>query len=424
MKKITLLFAMLLVAILSYGQVTITPVWEFSVTNGNLGTAVDDVKNGFGISPDGTKLYLSTRTADADQVAIYDAATGTRTGYLPGLSGFQSQYGGDIAVDANGAIYASNVIISGTGALKVAKWSSESANPTLFISTTVFNAGSSNRVGYGMDVRVDASGNGFLLMHRGGTPEFLVWKITNNVPDSQDPTIVFVSAAGLPMTDSYARISIVDDTHFWVDGNQSLPIYCTIKLGGGIMPTTINAERIANRSDINTGVGGATEFTLNGKRFGVFAGNNHGSVAAHQPKHHAVIQELESTGVATSGDVLGKIPENGLGGTTDYTHFVEIVTHVAGNDAYVYLMGGANGIAAFKVNYIPTGLADKETMDVKVLHTSTGISVQFEGLADIELYGINGQLIDKTRVSNSYNKDLNKGVYIIRVNGKAIKFVK
>ncbi len=63
-------------------------------------------------------------------------------------------------------------------------------------------------------------------------------------------------------------------------------------------------------------------------------------------------------------------------------------------------------------------------VEVKILRTPTGISVQFDGEADVELYGISGQLIDKTKVSNNYNKDLEKGAYIIRVNGIATKFVR
>ncbi len=80
-------------------------------------------------------------------------------------------------------------------------------------------------------------------------------------------------------------------------------------------------------------------------------------------------------------------------------------------------------IASFIVN-IPTGLGDQAAMEVKVLRTPSGISVQFDGEADIELYGINGQLIDKVRVSNNYNRDLDKGNYIIRVNGTSHKFVR
>lgn len=642
MKKITLLFAMVFVAMLSYGQIAITPLWEFSVAKGNLGTAVDDVKNGFAVSADGTKLYLSTRASTTNQVAIYNAATGERTGYLAGLNGFASTYGGDIAVDDNGAIYASNVIISETGALMIAKWDSEtSTTPTIFINTTNHTgANTPNRIGYGLDVNIDASGNGWIVMHKGGTNNFLLWQIEANEPKTQDPLIV--TSTGATITDQYTRISFVDATHFWVDGNVALPVLCTITALPEELPL-IAGTRITTRSDINVGVGGAAEFTLAGNRYAVFAGNNHSIVGAYQPGHHAVVQQLAATGTGTSGPVIAKLPENGLGSTTDATHFVEAATYVANGEAFIYLLGGTNGIAAYKVvtaktftvtvpqgtekvyiagsftgkdwdianpleltptsnpnefagtfpcaddveykylsgvnnwdyqeasnlgstpwdpvglveptsgsnrtynaadvvnnwvaqpkvklnvsfaadysgsiptqlfvkgswdgwttpieltassapltvpgvqsapkalnavsftgaigngttdviysnvaykyftdepsadnwelrssdrwsiyplmndeiaNFvtnIPTGVDGKTAMEVKVLRTPTGIAVQFEGEADIELYGVNGQLIDKTRAIDNYTRDLNSGNYIIRVNGKSQKFVR
>lgn len=72
---------------------------------------------------------------------------------------------------------------------------------------------------------------------------------------------------------------------------------------------------------------------------------------------------------------------------------------------------------------VVTGLNQINT-EIALLQTSAGIVVQFNGQADIELYSINGQLIDKTRVSNTYRKDLNRGIYIIRVNGTSHKFVR
>lgn len=625
MRKITFLITMLLVAALSFGQVSLTPIWEFSSQNENITSVVDDVKNGFDISPDGSKLYLSTRLASPNQVAVYDAATGVRSGHLPGLTGFASTYGGDVAVDDNGAIYACNVIISAS-ALTVAKWDNETATPVTFITTTAHTGSNANRIGYGMDVKINSSGNGFIIMHKNGTADFLVWTIVANVPVSQDPTIV--TATGTTITEAYARISIVDDTHFWVDGNAGLPLYCTITLGEE-NPPAITAQRIATRTDINVGVGGAAEFTLAGKRYGVFAVNNHGTATGYQPKHHVLLQELQASGVGVNGAVLHKFPNLGLGGITDASHFVEVITYVSGSTAYIYLMGGLNGIAAFKVQpaktfsvtvpqgtekvYItgsftdklwditapfelaatanpnefsgtfpcadvveykylcgkgdwdyqeasslgstawnptdkvkPTGGSnrtynasdvvtywvaqpgvklnvnfaegstvpsklfvkgswdnwttpieltsatspkfsgmigngttdliysniaykyyttdeadpnweanadgndindrwsiypsmndeiarfktqlstgiDQPTMDVKVLLTPSGISVRFDGDADIELYSISGQLIEKTRAYNNYDRDLQSGIYIIRVNGNSQKFVR
>ncbi len=60
----------------------------------------------------------------------------------------------------------------------------------------------------------------------------------------------------------------------------------------------------------------------------------------------------------------------------------------------------------------------------RIARTSSGIEVSLDGQSTIELYTINGMMIDKTVTSGTYSKDLNNGVYVIRINGKATKFVK
>jgi len=42
----------------------------------------------------------------------------------------------------------------------------------------------------------------------------------------------------------------------------------------------------------------------------------------------------------------------------------------------------------------------------------------------VELYTINGMLIEKTKTSGTYSRTLNEGMYILCINGKATKFVK
>jgi len=354
MKKITLFLIVMLNAVIVFGQYTITSLWEFSVQKGNLGTAVDDVKNGFDISNDGTKLYLSTRATDANQVAIYDTATGTRTGYLPGITGYVSQYGGDVAVDDNGAIYVSSVII-GVTPVKIFRWSNDAATPTLFISTTAHTGSGTNRIGYGMDVKINTEGNGFIVMHKNGTNDFLIWTVTGNVPDSQDPVTLTCSvSSGTIISDSYARISIVDENHFWVDGNTTRPHLVTITKNGTAInstPTALTNSTMSSRTDINVGVGGATEFNLAGSRYIVLAANNHGT--SFTEGHMVRFQKLQPSGVEVGSAVIATLPTAGMGKTTDVSHFVESVVYVNGNDAYIYLMGGFNGISAFKVTALP-----------------------------------------------------------------------
>jgi len=86
-----------------------------------------------------------------------------------------------------------------------------------------------------------------------------------------------------------------------------------------------------------------------------------------------------------------------------------------------------NGERVGTINLTVTGSVDiaAPTEDViKVLNTETGIIIQFNSDAFIELYTVNGILIDRMQSVQSYSRDLDKGVYIIRVNGRIQKFVR
>lgn len=74
--------------------------------------------------------------------------------------------------------------------------------------------------------------------------------------------------------------------------------------------------------------------------------------------------------------------------------------------------------------FIVTSVENPSEQVAKVMRTATGIQVELEGESTIELYTLNGVLIEKTRTNGTYTRDLNNGVYIIRINGKATKFVK
>jgi hypothetical protein len=72
--------------------------------------------------------------------------------------------------------------------------------------------------------------------------------------------------------------------------------------------------------------------------------------------------------------------------------------------------------------FLTTSVKDIEQTS-RIISTASGIRVEFDGEAAIELYSINGMLIEKAKASGSYSHDLNKGVYILRINGKSSKFI-
>lgn len=80
-------------------------------------------------------------------------------------------------------------------------------------------------------------------------------------------------------------------------------------------------------------------------------------------------------------------------------------------------------INGFETNIPATGLKGKPVA-LQIARTIDGISVRFDGPATVELFNVNGMLIDRANVTDVYSKNLSNGMYIIRINGESTKFVK
>jgi len=100
---------------------------------------------------------------------------------------------------------------------------------------------------------------------------------------------------------------------------------------------------------------------------------------------------------------------------TDY-----VPKDIFGTDRDYYTYAGAHQAQAFLINEN----INPKNVTARIIRTSSGIEVQLDREANIELYTINGMLIDNARVNGTYSRNLNAGIYIIRIDGKATKFVK
>jgi hypothetical protein len=62
-----------------------------------------------------------------------------------------------------------------------------------------------------------------------------------------------------------------------------------------------------------------------------------------------------------------------------------------------------------------------ENLNIRII--SNGIQVHLNSLSTLELYSISGLLIYKNVMMGDYSSKLNRGVYILRVNGNSYKIV-
>ena len=97
----------------------------------------------------------------------------------------------------------------------------------------------------------------------------------------------------------------------------------------------------------------------------------------------------------------------------------EVMTDMFGASRYPQTYKGAHEAEMFIINELST-----PKVSARILRTYTGVQVELDSEATVEIYTINGVKIDKVITSGIYSRDLNNGVYIIRINGKATKFIK
>ena len=72
-----------------------------------------------------------------------------------------------------------------------------------------------------------------------------------------------------------------------------------------------------------------------------------------------------------------------------------------------------------------TTAAEAEQVNTnRVMRTTTGIQIELDKESLIEVYSINGKLIDRTNASGTYTRELANGAYLIRINGEPVKFIK
>lgn len=82
--------------------------------------------------------------------------------------------------------------------------------------------------------------------------------------------------------------------------------------------------------------------------------------------------------------------------------------------------------AGYKATFtksVATGLDQQTKTDVRIIANSGSIDAKFDGVAQVELYTVTGQLIRSASVENQFTQSVKNGAYLLRVNGETHKVV-
>lgn len=90
------------------------------------------------------------------------------------------------------------------------------------------------------------------------------------------------------------------------------------------------------------------------------------------------------------------------------------------------ILGFDRGVTTYAGAHQPdlTSSTPEVQVSHRIMRTSTGVMIELDRESVVEIYGMNGVMVDKTRTSGTYSRDLNQGIYIIRIDGQATKFIK
>ena len=110
----------------------------------------------------------------------------------------------------------------------------------------------------------------------------------------------------------------------------------------------------------------------------------------------------------------------GLSASTTYKVIVWAKSWGSGQGDSYLSNNSANYVATFTTG-LGTGVNEKEQPDLSISTKSGSVTARFDGIAQVDLFSINGQLIRSAKVENQFTQALSRGAYLLRVNGQTHK---
>lgn len=407
MKKFTFLLILLFVTSMSFSQLIIEKLWEFSVASAPTSPkpswlATDDGRSM--VIKDG-KLYIMMRTTSSIKIidtratdiiaAVTTPTSLTLSGYLAGSNCLSFTDDGQLL----GGSYAG-------ATLKISK-----INMTTGVTTQFLEKNPASGIGrfdyFSTFGDFSATGTGYILSSTcpsAGVGGFNIykWDVVNGVIDPATfstiirPTVFGSSSIVIPVdASSFYAMSASTNPELFTKEGLATPFANVFTSQGAAAAT------------------GMATFPLNGRNYFIRTEGRFGGMTFYDLNGDVSL----ATKLTISTPVLGATANT----TVKTTIVTESISNTVSN---VYILAPNNGIAAYKITDLSTGMKSASEEVTQINRTSKGVEVLLQGEAAIELYSINGVLIDKAKVNGTYSHDLNNGVYIIRVNGKASKFIK
>ena len=396
MKKFTLLF-LTLTLVASSIQATdyvFRKKWDKSLNAGALTSTYCNADGGFAISkyPVNTYLWFNTRGhgTGADGTGTFISPVrggGCSAGqvYSDGRNYYRMPYdmGGGIATDSRGYIWMCNASYSASNSVRILRSASTNATWTFNQQGLISGqSGTGSRVGYGLDVNLNSSGTGFMLITVSNAETGVLY-----IPVTAD-VLGSATKISIPDLGVNVRVRIVDATHFWIDGSNCPPKLVTVSSWStaGItirnFPSFIGGPNDGVRADV-------ADFTFQSKRFLCMGTDiyNTGTPVGYSAKVFQLLDASVSPLSVSSpigNGILGPLGTSTTIATSFTPHIVSCGAYVVENSTdrnlvHLYVSASSNGAMAYYMEEAPAfnivgtnGIATSETVMTKTESATTG----------------------------------------------------
>lgn len=428
MKKITLLFATIFVAMSAMAQVTITKNWERSdsLNNNFVWNSSGDVTRGMAYGKMGAneRVFVTTRHTSGNKVNVFNALTGDSVATLnmTGVTG-GIHVMADAGMTEDGVLLVSNLqtAVSSTAPLKIYKWVNETDAPTIAVQWGP--AVAEGRYGDKITVTGNYSTGSariYAVKNITGTANIKYWDMTPDLSNpgtyifNQEPKNLF-DVAGLGVL---ASIGLRPDNgcYYKINGANikqytSAGVLVGAESSSSIIASSGNNVRYIGDNDQGDAI------------ICYFRYSTVATTFSNLGNHKVEIVRVVGNNLANA-TILGTTPSlgnnangNGAGGLA--------INKLLSNDVEVYVLSTNNGLAKYTLSglFITTSVDKKAASNIDIKMQSSSIFINGIAPSSIELFNTIGQKVKSVTGVSEMSTDNLQGVYIVQVKaaGKIVK---
>ena len=305
---------------------------------------------GHGTGADGTGTFISP---------VRGGGCSAGQVYSDGRNYYRMPYdmGGGIATDSRGYIWMCNASYSASNSVRILRSASTNATWTFNQQGLISGqSGTGSRVGYGLDVNLNSSGTGFMLITVSNAETGVLY-----IPVTAD-VLGSATKISIPDLGVNVRVRIVDATHFWIDGSNCPPKLVTVSSWStaGItirnFPSFIGGPNDGVRADV-------ADFTFQSKRFLCMGTDiyNTGTPVGYSAKVFQLLDASVSPLSVSSpigNGILGPLGTSTIMATSVTPHIVSCGAYVVENSTdrnlvHLYVSASSNGAMAYYMEEAP-----------------------------------------------------------------------